>query len=163
VLDAQKAVVAGAEVTITSQDSGVQYKTTTASNGGYAVQSLNFGLYRVDVNKQGFKAASVTNLKLDASSQLSVPPIVLDVGAMTETVTVEAGASDQVQTTDASVGTHIDQQQLNDLPVVGRQPSGLIELEPGVANNGKAGNGAVSIDGQRTAFTNVTLDGINIQ
>ncbi|MGB6823671.1 MAG: TonB-dependent receptor, partial [Candidatus Acidiferrales bacterium] len=163
VLDAQKAAVAGAEVTVTSQDTGVQYKTTTASNGGYAVQSLNFGLYRVDVNKQGFKAASVANLKLDASSQLSVPPIVLEVGAMTETVTVEAGASDQVQTTDASVGTHIDQQQLNDLPVVGRQPAGLIELEPGVANNMKAGNGAVSIDGQRTAFTNVTLDGINIQ
>lgn len=163
VLDAQKAAVTGADVTITSQDTGVQYKTTTASNGGYAVQSLNFGLYRVDVNKQGFKAASVANLKLDASSQLSVPPIVLEVGAMTETVTVEAGASDQVQTTDASVGTHIDQQQLNDLPVVGRQPSGLIELEPGVANNGKAGNGAVSVDGQRTAFTNVTMDGINIQ
>ncbi len=123
VLDAQKAAVAGAEVTITSQDTGVQYKTTTASNGGYAVQSLNFGLYRVDVNKQGFKAASVANLKLDASSQLSVPPIVLEVGAMTETVTVEAGASDQVQTTDASVGTHIDQQQLERF--AGRWPPAL--------------------------------------
>ena len=160
VLDAQKAAVAGAEVTITSQDTGVQYKTTTASNGGYAVQSLNFGLYRVDINKQGFKAASVANLKLDASSQLSVPPIVLEVGAMTETVTVEAGASDQVQTTDASVGNQIDKQQLDDLPVNSRQPLALIQLEPGVAFNGKTDT---VIDGQRVAFTSVTLDGINIQ
>lgn len=160
VLDAQKAAVAGAEVTITSQDTGVQYKTTTASNGGYAVQSLNFGLYRVDVNKQGFKAASVANLKLDASSQLSVPPIVLDVGSMTETVTVEAGASDQVQTTDSSVGNQIDKQQLDDLPVNSRQPMALIQLEPGVNFNGKTDT---VIDGQRVAFTSVTLDGINIQ
>src|SRR5579872_944061 len=160
VLDAQKAAVTGAEVTMTSQDTGVQYKTTTASNGGYAVQSLNFGLYRVDVNKQGFKAASVANLKLDASSQLSVPPIVLEVGAMTETVTVEAGASDQVQTTDASVGNQIDKQQLDDLPVNSRQPLALIQLEPGVAFNGKTDT---VIDGQRVAFTSVTLDGINIQ
>lgn len=160
VLDAQKAAVAGADVTITSQDTGVQYKTTTASNGGYAVQSLNFGLYRVDVNKQGFKAASVANLKLDASSQLSVPPIVLEVGAMTETVTVEAGASEQVQTTDASVGNQIDKQQLDDLPVNSRQPLALIQLEPGVAFNGKTDT---VIDGQRVAFTSVTLDGINIQ
>jgi len=160
VLDAQKAAVAGADVTITSQDTGVQYKTTTASNGGYAVQSLNFGLYRVDVNKQGFKAASVANLKLDASSQLSVPPIVLEVGAMTETVTVEAGASDQVQTTDASVGNQIDKQQLDDLPVNSRQPMALIQLEPGVNFNGKTDT---VVDGQRSAFTSVTLDGINIQ
>lgn len=160
VLDAQKAAVAGAEVTITSQDTGVQYKTTTASNGGYAVQSLNFGLYRVDVNKQGFKAASMANLKLDASSQLSVPPIVLEVGSMSETVTVEAGASDQVQTTDASVGNQIDKQQLDDLPVNSRQPMALIQLEPGVNFNGKTDT---VVDGQRSAFTSVTLDGINIQ
>jgi hypothetical protein len=160
VVDAQKAAVAGADVTITSQDTGVQYKTQTASNGGYAVQSLNFGLYRVDVSKQGFKVASVTNLKLDASSQLSVPPIVLEIGAISQTVTVEAGASEEIQTTSAAVGDQIDKQQLDNLPVNGRQPESLIELEPGVAFNGKTDT---VIDGQRVAFTSVTMDGINIQ
>ncbi|MGB6482270.1 MAG: TonB-dependent receptor [Candidatus Acidiferrales bacterium] len=162
VVDAQKAAVQGADVTITSQDTGVQYKTQTASNGGYAVQSLAFGLYRVDVNKEGFKVGSVKDLKLDASSQLSVPPIVLEIGARSETVTVEANAAAQVQTTDASVTTHIDQEQLTDLPVDNRQPAGMILMEPGVVDNMKTGDGAV-IDGQRTSFTNVTLDGINIQ
>ncbi|HEV2488230.1 MAG TPA: TonB-dependent receptor [Candidatus Acidoferrales bacterium] len=160
VLDAQKAAIAGADVTITSQDTGVQYKTQTASNGGYAVQSLNFGLYRVDVSKQGFKTASITDLKLDASSQLSVPPIVLEIGAISQTVTVEAGASEEVQTTSAAVGDQIDKAQLDNLPVNGRQPESLIELEPGVAFNGKTDT---VIDGQRVAFTSVTMDGINIQ
>lgn len=160
VLDAQKAAVAGADVTITSQETGVQYKTTTASNGGYAVQSLNFGMYRVAVSKQGFKDATVVNLKLDASSQLSVPPIVLQVGATSETITVEASAASQVQTTDASVSSQIDQQQLTDLPIASRQPISIVSLEPGVVNNGTVGT---IIDGQRASFTSVTLDGINIQ
>lgn len=160
VLDAQKAAVEGATVTITGLDTGIAYTTKTASNGGYSITSLTFGRYRVDVSKDGFKTGSVTDLKLDASSTLSVPPIVLQVGARSETITVEAGAADQVQTTDASVTTHIDTEQLQELPVGSRQPMSLVSLEPGVVNNGT--NGTI-IDGQRASFTNVTLDGINIQ
>lgn len=160
VLDAQKAAIQGATVTITSVDTEVKYTTTTSSNGGYAVTSLPFGLYKVDVSKDGFKDSSVTDLKLNAATQLSVPPIVLQVGARTETVVVEAGASEEIQTTSAAVGDQIDKQQLNDLPVNGRQPESLIELEPGVAFNGKTDT---VINGQRVAFTSVTLDGINIQ
>lgn len=160
VLDAQKAAIAGADVTVTSMDTGVKYTTKTASNGGYAVSSLNFGLYKVEASKEGFKTATVSNLKLDASTQLSVPPITLEVGSRTETVVVEAGASEEIQTTSAAVGDQIDKQQLDNLPVNGRQPESLIELEPGVAFNGKTDT---VIDGQRVAFTSVTLDGINIQ
>ncbi|HKF52311.1 MAG TPA: TonB-dependent receptor [Candidatus Acidoferrales bacterium] len=160
VLDAQKAAVEGASVTITSLETGIAYRTTTASNGGYSVASLNFGRYRVDVSKDGFKTASVTDLKLDASSTLSVPPVVLQVGARTETITVEAGAAEQVQTTDAAVTTNIETEQLQELPVGSRQPMSLVSLEPGVVNNGT--NGTI-INGQRASFTNVTLDGINIQ
>lgn len=160
VLDAQKAAVPGATVTVTSEDTGAKYATKTAENGGYSVSSLTFGFYRVQVSKDGFKAASVTGLKLDASSQLSVPPIVLEVGAQSETVTVEASTSQQVQTTDASVTTHIDQKQLQDLPIANRQPSSMLSLEPGVGSNGKT---STVINGQRSAFTSVTLDGINIQ
>lgn len=160
VLDAQKAAVPGATVTITSEETGAKYTTTTAANGGYSVTSLTFGFYRVEITKEGFKAASVTGLKLDASSTLSVPPIVLQIGTRSETITVEAGAGDQVQTADASVTTHIDTEQLQNLPVAARQPMSLVSLEPGVVNNGTTGT---IINGQRASFTNVTLDGINIQ
>lgn len=160
VLDAQKAAVEGATVTITGLDTGIAYTTKTASNGGYSITSLTFGRYRVDVSKDGFKTGSVTDLKLDASSTLSVPPIVLQVGARTETVTVEAGAADQVQTTDASVTANISTEQIQELPVANRQPMSLVSTQPGVVDNGTVGT---IIDGQRASFTNVTLDGINIQ
>ena len=160
VLDTQKAAVPGATVTVISEETGAKYTTKTAANGEYSVSSLTFGFYRVEVAKEGFKAASVTGLKLDAASQLSVPPIVLEIGAQSETVTVEANAGEQVQTTDASVTTHIDQKQLQDLPIANRQPSSMLSLEPGVGSNGKT---STVINGQRSAFTSVTLDGINIQ
>src|SRR5690348_4628621 len=124
VLDAQKASIAGADVTVTSMDTGISYTTKTASNGGYAVSSLNFGLYKVQASKEGFKTATVSNLKLDASAQLSVPPIVLEVGSRTETVVVEAGAAEEVQTTSAEVGAQIGKEQLEDLPIANRQPMG---------------------------------------
>lgn len=160
VLDAQKASIAGADVTVTSMETGIAYTTKTASNGGYAVSSLNFGLYKVQASKEGFKTATISNLKLDASAQLSVPPIVLEVGSRTETVVVEAGAAEEVQTTSAEVGAQIGKEQLEDLPIANRQPMGLVALEPGVVNNGAVGT---IIDGQRASFTSVTLDGINIQ
>ncbi|HEU5411055.1 MAG TPA: TonB-dependent receptor, partial [Candidatus Acidoferrales bacterium] len=65
-----------------------------------------------------------------------------------------------MQTTDASVTTHIDQKQLQDLPIANRQPSSMLSLEPGVGSNGKT---STVINGQRAAYTSVTLDGINIQ
>jgi len=160
VLDAQKASIAGADVTVTSMETGVAYTTKTASNGGYAVSSLNFGLYKVQASKEGFKTATISNLKLDASAQLSVPPIVLEVGSRTETVVVEAGAAEEVQTTSAEVGAQIGKEQLEDLPIANRQPMGLVALEPGVVNNGTSGT---IINGQRASFSSVTLDGINIQ
>lgn len=160
VLDAQKASIAGADVTVISMDTGIAYTTKTASNGGYAVSSLNFGLYKVQASKEGFKTATISNLKLDASAQLSVPPIVLEVGSRTETVVVEAGAAEEVQTTSAEVGAQIGKEQLEDLPIANRQPMGLVALEPGVVNNGTSGT---IINGQRASFSSVTLDGINIQ
>lgn len=160
VLDAQKAAIDGATVTVTSLDTGIAYTTKTASNGGYSVTSLNFGRYQVDVSKDGFKTGTVTNLKLDASSTLSVPPIVLQVGAASQTITVEAGAAEQVQTTSAAVITHIETDQLQELPISSRQPMSMVSLQPGVVNNGTMGT---VVNGQRASFTSITLDGVNIQ
>jgi hypothetical protein len=160
VVDPQGAAVQDAEITATSKDTGTKYTTHTGSNGGYIFSSLNFGTYRIDANKTGFKVGSIDNVKLDASTQLSASPIALQIGAQTETVTVEAGAGEQVQTTSASVTNVIDTQQLEDLPILDRSPLGMIQMEPGVVFNGKTDT---VIDGQRSSFTSLTLDGINIQ
>lgn len=160
VLDEKGAAVEGAQITITSEDTGTSYITHTGSSGGYEVASLIYGRYRVDAQKDGFKIGTVQNIKLDASTQHSVPPITLQVGSINEVVTVEAGDTEQVQTSSAEVTQIVDAKQLETLPILDRSPMGMIQMEPGITNNGR---GDTVIDGQRSTFTSMTIDGINIQ
>jgi hypothetical protein len=159
VLDPNKAAVVGADVTITSQDTGTSYTTKTGPNGGYQFASLNFGLYRITVSQKDFKVATVSDIKLEASQEYSVPAIVLQIGTASETVTIEAGA-EEIQTTNAEITTNVDTKQLTYLPILDRNPMNMLSLEAGVNQNGKT---ATVINGQRSSFTSVTIDGINVQ
>jgi hypothetical protein len=159
VLDPNKAAVVGAEVTITSQDTGTKYTTKTGSNGGYQFAGLNFGLYKVTVAQKDFKVATVSDIKLEAAQEYSVPAIVLEIGAATESVTIEAGA-EEVQTTNAEITSNVDTKQLTYLPIEDRNPMNLLGLEAGVNQNGKT---STVVNGQRSSFTSVTIDGINVQ
>ncbi len=91
--DAQGLSIAGATVTLTNQDTTRTQTDTTSSHGGFQFTHLNVGNYQVEVSNPGFKNSVVTNIKLDVSTEYSVPPIMLAVGAVTETVTVEGGAN----------------------------------------------------------------------
>lgn len=159
VKDVQGLPVAGAAIVITNQGTGAEYKTTTSDLGAYHIPSLDFGRYKVTVTKQGFRTGTVTDIKLDASTEYSVPPIVLQIGQVTETVVVQAGAQ-LVQTTNSQVTGTVEKRQIEDLPLNGRSPLLLVGLQPGSNTVGKTSS---VINGQRTSFTNVTLDGINIQ
>jgi hypothetical protein len=86
-------------------------------------------------------------------------PIKLEVGAVTDTVEVTDSAT-VVQTTNAEVAMNMSRTQIKDLPLLNRSPLGLVTALAGVSN-GRAGDSV--INGQRTSFTNMTLDGINIQ
>src|SRR5579862_1141624 len=119
VLDQDKAAVVGAEVTITSQDTGTSYTTKTGPNGGYQFATLNFGSYTISVTQKGFKTGTVKDIKLEASQEYSVPSIVLEIGESTQTVTVEAGA-EEIQTTNAEVTANVDKKQLEFLPIQDR-------------------------------------------
>ncbi len=159
VLDQNKAAIVGAEVTITSQDTGTKYSSKTGPNGGYQFASLNFGLYRIEVRQKGFKTGTVTDIRLEASQEYSVPAIVLEVGEVAESVNVEAGA-EEIQTTNAEVSSNIDKSQLASLPIADRNPMNLLGLEAGVNQNGKT---TTVVNGQRSTFSNVTIDGVNVQ
>jgi hypothetical protein len=92
VKDAQELPVSGATVTLTNLGTNYTYASTTSSNGAYQFQSIDYGSYRVSVAAQGFKNGVVNNIKLDAATQYSVPPITLEIGTNVESVVVEAGA-----------------------------------------------------------------------
>ena len=162
VIDSQGLPVTGATVTLTNLGTNFNYTSTTGSNGGYQFQSIDYGFYKVSVALAGFKAGVVNDIKLDAATQYSVPPITLEVGATAESVTVEAGA-ELVNTTSAEVTSTVEKAQIDSLPILNRNPLALLSLEAGVANSGPNGAISTTINGQRTSFSNLSIDGINVQ
>src|ERR1700675_2842779 len=164
VLDPQGLPVEGANVTLTNQGTNYTYATVTSSTGAFQFSSIDSGLYRVRVTVTSFREAVVENIKTDASTNYSVPPIKLEVGPSKETITVEAGA-EVVNTTDTEVSSTVEKKQIEDLPILDRNPLFLLGLEAGVNVSGPNGTGPTStvISGQRTTYSNLTLDGINIQ
>jgi len=163
VLDPQGLPVEGANVTLTNQGTNYSYNTKTSSTGGYQFASIDPGLYRVTVETANFRTAVVQDIKLDAASDHSVPPIKLEVGAARETITVEAGA-EVVNTTDTEVSSTVEKKQIDDLPILNRNPLALLGLEAGVNEQVNFNvSPSTTIDGQRSTYSNLTLDGINIQ
>jgi hypothetical protein len=157
--DAQGLSVAGATITLTNQGTSKTQTDTTSSRGGFQFTHLNSGLYKIEVSKTGFKNSVVTSIKLDASTEYSVPPILLALGAITDTITVEAGAN-LVRTAGAELTDTVEMEQIADLPILDRDPINLLGLQAGVSQNHRS---ETVINGQRQSFSSITLDGINIQ
>jgi hypothetical protein len=162
VVDVQGLPIKDAIVTLTNLGTNSSYSSTTGTNGGYQFESIDYGYYRVSVAVAGFKAGVVNNIKLDAATQYSVAPIKLEVGATADSVVVEAGA-EIVNTTSAEVTSTVEKPQIDSLPILNRNPLALLALEAGVSNSGPNGAISTTINGQRTSFSNVTIDGINVQ
>lgn len=164
VVDQQGLPVEGASVTLTNQGTNYTYTSVTASSGGYQFLRIDYGLYSVTVTKEGFRQGVVQNIKLDAATTYSVPPIKLEVGARTESVVVEASA-ESVNTTSVELTSTVEKKQIEELPILDRSPLNLLGLEAGISNDpdGSVNGNLTTINGQRTSFSNLTLDGINIQ
>src|SRR6267378_2001661 len=124
VLDPQGLPVEGANVALTNQGTNYTYNTATSSTGAFQFSSIDSGLYRVTVTASNFRVAVVENIKVDTATNYSVPPIKLEVGSAKETITVEAGA-EVVNTTDTEVASTVDKKQIEDLPILDRNPLNL--------------------------------------
>jgi hypothetical protein len=159
VSDATGALVAGATVQVENEATGVANRQTTTEAGLYAFPALPVGSYAVTVEMTGFKKARKNKNVLTVGTPLVVN-VVLELGDLTETVTVESRA-DTVETSSATLGNVVTQKAIVELPLNGRNPLTLLTLEPGVVqrSNGGAGTG-VHVNGSRDMSHNVTIDGI---
>ena len=163
VKDSQGLSIPGATVLLTNEGTARTQAATTSSRGAFQFTHINFGVYKVEVSKAGFKISVVDKIKLDASTEYSVPPITLEIGAVTDTVTIEADAN-LVRTAGAELTDTVERTQIEELPILDRNPMNLLELQAGVSQNRHASGVFVTvINGQRQSFSNFTLDGINIQ
>ncbi|MDT8069496.1 MAG: carboxypeptidase regulatory-like domain-containing protein [Terriglobia bacterium] len=158
VLDPSGAAIAHADIQIVNDATGVRYPGTTNSEGIYAVPNLPPGAYRIQVAKVGFKTLIKPDIVLNVQDALAIN-FTLPVGAFSETVTVQGGAP-LVKTESASVGTVIDRQFVENLPLNGRSFNTLLQLTPGVViAPSSSASGQYSISGQRATSNNFIVDG----
>lgn len=155
VTDGSGSGVSGATIVITDNQTGRDRTVVSNSDGTYQVSQLEFGIYTVKVTANGFKTFTATELKIDAGREYSLNAA-LEVGAVTEQVTVTAG-SETINSTNAELSTSVSPQQIKELPLNGRNPLSLLNLQAGVNATSS------SINGQRTSSVNYTRDGLNVQ
>lgn len=176
VTDAQGAAITGANVSVTNTATGREVSVTTNELGFYLVSALAPGNYRVEVSQTGFKKI-VRELELQIA-QLGVADFKLDVGEVTQQVTVEAG-SPVIDSADSAIGEVVEGRQVAEMPLNGRNFTQLALLVPGVtrgnptgaatgANNnaetyrfGQSGGAALAVNGLRPQNDNFILDGID--
>jgi hypothetical protein len=168
VVDPSNRTIAGADILVINDATGVRYSSKTNEDGIYVVPNLPPGAYRLQVSRLGFKTLIKPDIVLNIQDALSIN-FTLPVGAVFESVTVEGGAS-MINTTDASVSTVIDHTYVENMPLNGRSFQDLILLTPGIvtqspqASSGISGlgvTGEFSVNGQRTEENYYTVDGVS--
>ena len=159
VLDTSSAVLPGATVTLVNQQTNETRTTVSTGTGAFVFPQLQPGLYKVTVELTGFKTATFANVQVNVGQEYSITAK-LEVGGVSETVEVTAGTT-LVQTTTPEVSQTVQQKQVLELPLNGRDITALIRNLPGVP--GVATRMNTGINGGRPTWTQVTQDGINIQ
>src|SRR6476661_8012144 len=171
VTDASGAVVAGAKVTILNEGTALTRTVTSDANGEYTAPSLPTGHYTVMSEMTGFKALALSNIEVGVDQRVRIN-LKLDLGAMTESVSVKA-ETPLVQTSSSELGTTVGNAQIEALPLNGRNFVNLTRSVPGVlrgipgANIDGAGSlawrasASFSANGQRPRDNNYMLDGVD--
>jgi hypothetical protein len=131
VLDAQGGVVPNAAVTITEPSKKLSVSTKSSAGGDFLIPGLLPGAYSITVENPGFKKLYRTGITLDANDKVALGDLVLEVGAVTETIDVSAEAA-LLQTESVERSATISGTQISNIEVNGRSPLDLAKLVPGV-------------------------------
>ncbi|HWA96570.1 MAG TPA: carboxypeptidase-like regulatory domain-containing protein [Terracidiphilus sp.] len=167
VTDLNGAVIPGAAVVLQSTSESASRQTQTNSEGAYVIPAILPGQYQLKVTAEGFQAQTLTNISL-ISGQGSTLNVVLKVGAASASVVVTE-ATPLLDTTTATIGTALQEQQLTELPSVARNFSLLLLTLPSTVNitgdggtGGPGGYGGLPVMyGIRPRYNNLTVDGFD--
>ncbi|HEX4486042.1 MAG TPA: carboxypeptidase regulatory-like domain-containing protein [Terriglobales bacterium] len=168
VTDPTGAVVQGAAATALQAETGLSRTATTDRNGNYVLLELPVGHYRLQIAAKGFQEYVQDGIALNVNETASVSSH-LAVGSENLQVLVSADA-EMIEPTVTSMGKVVQQRELEDLPLNGRNFSqlgllqpGVVPLTPGIAEaGGSLRNGqAYAVNGQRPESNNFLIDGAN--
>jgi len=168
VTDSSGAIVQSAAVTARQVETGLARTTFADHTGAFVLVELPVGHYRLTVEAKGFQEYIQDGITLDVNQTANVP-VRLAVGAETEHIQVMADAQ-LIQTTATSLGSVVNQSELLDLPLDGRNFSqlgllltGVVPLTPGLKEAGGSlrDGQAYSVNGQRPESNSFLIDGAN--
>src|SRR5262245_64714934 len=163
--DESGAVLAGATVTLTNQATGISATTQTDENGSYEFLTVKIGTYKIEASLASFSTARLENVRVAVGARQRVD-LAMKVGEVTTTIEVSASAALLVETDTSDRGQVINQRQIVELPLNGRNYSDLALLTTGVRRSAYAfanppREGAFNINGQRSIFNNFMMDGVD--
>ncbi|MFN0124494.1 MAG: carboxypeptidase regulatory-like domain-containing protein [Blastocatellia bacterium] len=174
VRDSSGAVVAGAKVTLGNDATGVSRGTASDSSGNYSFSGLQPGLYTLNVEQQGFKKLVRGGIELQVNQRAQVD-LELQIGQVGEVVTITETAP-LLESQSSVLGSVIQERQVQDLPLNGRNFVQLAILSPGVSGAGQGMRGTIMsgtrpddlrpgtelfVNGNRESSNNYLYDGID--
>jgi hypothetical protein len=133
--------------------------TRTTGDGRFTFLGVRSAEYDVTVEVPGFIKTTLRGIVVDPARETSLPPVKIELSGRIDAVEVSA-EPETVQLGNAEISETITMTQVDKLPVLDRDPLALLQIQAGVIANG---NSNTVINGMRTSYSNMTLDGINIQ
>jgi hypothetical protein len=159
VVDQSGAPVPGAAVNVYVTGGKSPVLTGQTNEAGiFSFVTVRPDVYDVSVESKGFTRTMVHEVKISPVQETALPPVKLELQSTTTTVEVASDVQ-AVQLSNAEVSSTVTSTQVQNLPVLGRQVSTLFQTQAGVSS----GSNTTTVNGLRPTFSNVTLDGINIQ
>ncbi len=159
VVDQTGAVIPGATVNVYILGGKEPVLTGTTNEAGlFTFIAVSPDTYDITVEAAGFAKVNMRQVKVAPVQETGLPPIKMEVQSSTQSVEVAADVS-TVQLSNSENTATVTSTQVQNLPVLGRQVTSLFQTQPGVVGT----SGTTSVNGLRSSFSNVTLDGVNIQ
>jgi hypothetical protein len=159
VTDSSGGVIPGAAVVVKNNATASEYTAVSNESGNFTVPSIEPGTYTVTVSLMGFKTAVANDVRVSAGAPANIK-VALEVGGLTDTVTVQGG-SEIIQTQSPAVTSIIDTNQILKLPTGSRSALEFVTTLPGI--NTPGGSRESTVNGLPQSTINITIDGVSAQ
>ena len=160
VVDGSGAAVPGAEIKVyLAGGKRAVLAAKTTPEGLFTLSGVRPESYDITVEAPAFVKYTVRGVRVDPARETAVPQVRLGLAALTQSVEV-SGQAETVETGNAEISTTVTNAQVRRLPLPDRDPLALALTQAGVSTNAAS---YTVINGQRTSYANITIDGINIQ
>src|SRR5258708_18444671 len=166
VQDSAGAVTPGVKLELVNSGTGQRRDAVTGSNGAYVFAELLPGTYEISISATGFKRYTERDIVLGATERVVVRPIKLELGDLSQTVSVTADAP-QIQSQSGARSGVIGAEEIQQLGLNGRDYVELLSLLPGVVDTGTRETPGwnnivgITVNGSREGTLNLTIDGVS--